>query len=58
MSDKKFLTIIMLLTVIGVSLTVAFMSMVLLDERVHSDGTTSMRGGGGAPLQSSPLLGN
>ncbi len=58
MGDKRFVIIITLFAVIGLSLTLALLTMVLLDETGHSDGSASMRGGGGSPLQSLPALGN
>ena len=56
--DKKFAIIITLFAVIALSLALGLLSMVLLDERGHSDGSASTRGGGRAPLQGLPLLGN
>jgi hypothetical protein len=57
MSDRKFTVIITLFGVIGISLALALLSMVLLDESVHSDGCTATRGGG-MPAQSLSLPGN
>ena len=58
MGDKKFAIILSLFAVIGLSLTLALLTMVLLDEKDHSDGTSSMSGGGGPPLQSLNLRGD
>ena len=58
MGDKRFAIIITLFAVIGLSLTLTLLTWVLLDEQVHSDGSASMRGGGGSSLHSLPVLGN
>lgn len=57
MSDRKFIILIMLFAVTSIGLSVALLRVVLLDEMVHSDGCSSMSGGG-APLQSLNLNGN
>lgn len=51
MSDRKFLIIMVLFTVASIGLSAALLRMVLVDERVHSDGCSSQRGGAG-PKQS------
>lgn len=56
--DKKFAIIITLFAVIGLSLAIAMLSMVLLDERVHADGSASKNQGGGPPLQRFDLRGD
>jgi hypothetical protein len=58
MSDKRFAVVITLFAVIGISLAVAMLAMVLNDEKVHSDGTSSRMQGGGPPLRISPLTGD
>lgn len=56
--DTKFAIIITLFGVIGIGLALTLLSMVLHDEQIHSDGTTSTNRGGGPPLQSLKLDGN
>jgi hypothetical protein len=53
--DKKFAIIITLFAIAGVSLAVAMLTMVLLDEQVHSGHSghsASGKGGGGLPRDS------
>lgn len=57
MSDRKFLIIIAPFAATSITMSVALLRMVLVDERVHSDGCSSTREGGG-PVLSLNLTGN
>ena len=58
MRDRHFAIIISLFAVIGVSLTIALLAMVILDDQIHTDSAASMQAGGGPPLQSLNLRGD
>lgn len=55
MGDRKFLLLISLFAVIGLSLVLALLRMVLQDEQHTFAGPTSMKRGGGPPVQSLDL---
>jgi len=55
MGDRKFLILISLFAVIGLSLALGLLSMVLHDGQDTFAGATSMKRGGGPPVQSLEL---
>jgi len=55
MGDRKFLIIISLFAIIGLGMALALLSMMIHDEQDTFAGASSMKRGGGPPLQSLEL---